>query len=209
MDTTPTPLLFDYFTDDRESGVVEPSDFDLFMLDCFLGLQSSVCEEEQGVSLAMSQPEDIPSPVSLPCTPQLATPPPVSTSPTTQSPEPLIIKPSHHRSTKHHQTQHNHVGRSLLPSDKRFPTPLLKCPLAVFKKFVDGHQLDADLVEDLRAARRRKKNRMFQRVTRNRQTRGRHPVEAESDDEGECNSINEPAVYAQLIENITHDHIEE
>ena len=52
--------------------------------------------------------------------------------------------------------------------DRLFPISLLKCPLGVFLSFCKRHHLQSTLVTALQDARRRKTNRKFQRVTRNR-----------------------------------------
>ena len=84
--------------------------------------------------------------------------------------------------------------------DKGFPTPLLKCPRAVFTAFVAKYKLSSRLIEALSAARRRKANRRLKRISRNRRAKfpSKH-VNPESDDEGDCAAIDDVAVYAQLM----------
>ena len=85
-------------------------------------------------------------------------------------------------------------------SDRLFPVPLLKCRKHVFTAFVSKYDLRPKLIEALNDARRRKRNRKFQRVTRNRKyANTRKPVNPESDDEGDCATIDDESVYAQLM----------
>ena len=86
-------------------------------------------------------------------------------------------------------------------SDRLFPVPLLKCRKHVFTAFVSKYDLRPKLIEALNGARRRKRNRKFQRVTRNRKyaSNTRKPVNPESDDEGDCATIDDESVYAQLM----------
>ena len=67
--------------------------------------------------------------------------------------------------------------------DRLFPISLLKCPLGVFLSFCKRHHLQSTLAKALHDARRRKTNRKFQRVTRNRRRGKSEIAEVESDDE--------------------------
>ena len=84
--------------------------------------------------------------------------------------------------------------------DRRIPVPLLKCPKPVFTAFTTKYKLSPSLIEVLLAARARKANRKFKRMSRNR--RATHPckyVNPESDEEGDCSVIDAEAIYAQLM----------
>ena len=86
-------------------------------------------------------------------------------------------------------------------TDKSIPIQLLKCPLRVLVAFIKKHRLPKELVSTIRAARRRKTNRKFQRVTRNRrQGKLDSNDHVESDDEGEVETLEDgDAVYAELM----------
>ena len=89
---------------------------------------------------------------------------------------------------------------AIYTADKLFPTPLLKCPLAIFNAFCKEYNLHPGLVSMLHHARRRKKNRMFQRITRIcRGARLHRQAPSESDDEGKCTTIDSKRVYNELI----------
>ena len=106
---------------------------------------------------------------------------------------PTPVEIAHHRPVRT-------PGAVPVAADKRFPTPLLKCPKAVFTAFTAKYRLSSSLIEAVSAARLRKANRKFQRMTRNR--RAKHPskhVNPESDDEGDCATIDDVAVHAQLM----------
>ena len=83
--------------------------------------------------------------------------------------------------------------------DRLFPTTLLKCPLGVFLSFCKRHHLQSTLVKALHDARRRKTNRKFQRVTRNRRRGKSEMSEVESDDEGECLVLDDQDVLSMLV----------
>ena len=84
--------------------------------------------------------------------------------------------------------------------DKLFPVPLLKCPLSIFTAFTDAYRIHPDIVKALQAARRRKVNRKCKRVSRCKHAQKIHKlVDVESDSEGECATINGPAMFMKLM----------
>jgi len=88
---------------------------------------------------------------------------------------------------------------SLRNPDRLFPISLLKCPLDTFITFCKRYKLQSALVKTLREARRRKTNRKFQRITRNRRRGMEDEMDnAESDDEGECLVLDDQAVLDML-----------
>ena len=87
-----------------------------------------------------------------------------------------------------------------LAADKMFPVPLLKCPLSIFVAFTDAYRIHPDIVKALQAARRRKVNRKCKRVSRCKRAQKIHKlVDVESDNEGECTTINGPAMFMKLM----------
>ena len=84
--------------------------------------------------------------------------------------------------------------------DKQFPVPLLKCPISIFIAFADAYHIQPIIVKALRAARRRKVNRKCKRVSRCKRAQKIHKlVDVESDNEGECTTINGPAMFMKLM----------
>ena len=84
--------------------------------------------------------------------------------------------------------------------DKQFPVPLLKCPISIFIAFADAYHIQPIIVKALRAARRRKVNRKWKRVSRCKHTRMiPSRADLESDDEGECATIDGPEMFAKLM----------
>ena len=84
--------------------------------------------------------------------------------------------------------------------DKLFPIPLLKCPGAAFTSFCKVYHIHPNIVKALGDARRRKINRKWKRVSRCKCMHAAHkPADHESDSEGECATIDEAAVFAQLM----------
>ena len=84
--------------------------------------------------------------------------------------------------------------------DRYFPVPLLKCPLSIFVAFTDAYRIHPDIVKALQAARRRKVNRKCKRVSRcKRAQKVPKLVDVESDNEGECATINGPAMFMKLM----------
>ena len=84
--------------------------------------------------------------------------------------------------------------------DKLFPVPLLKCPLPIFVAFTDAYRIHPDIVKALQAARRRKVNRKWKRVSRcTHAQKVPKLVDVESDNEGECATINGPAMFMKLM----------
>ena len=178
-----THPCFDHFMESRQ-GTDEPSDFEIFLLNAILALP----------------------------------PPGVHTPGTPATPAtPLIEFPFRPTSSIHSKevklSQTPFIGQQAgstktstgtsLASDKLYPTALLKCPLHVFNAFCKEYKLGPVLVLELHHARRRKKNRMFQRITRKRRMHGidgtKQRDDYESDDEGKCDEIDFARVYAELM----------
>ena len=86
----------------------------------------------------------------------------------------------------------------VLVGDKRFPIALLKCPVKVMGFFIDVYHMQPWAAIELNDARRRKKNRFHQRVTRLRQGKGSSVIAEESDDEGACDTFDMPDAFNKL-----------
>ena len=86
----------------------------------------------------------------------------------------------------------------ILVGDKRFPIALLKCPVKVMGFFIDVYHMQPWAAIELNDARRRKKNRFHQRVTRLRQGKGSSVIAEESDDEGACDTFDMPDAFNKL-----------
>ena len=121
----------------------------------------------------------------------------------------------HHESTiaaarSHH---HNSIDNISLPpkhvphsksgatrtADKLFPIPLLKCPKHAFKEFCETYTIHPDTIKALLAARCRKVNRKWKRVSR---CKGKpiipNPADHESDSEGDCATLDGASVFIKL-----------
>ena len=86
----------------------------------------------------------------------------------------------------------------VLVGDKRFPIALLKCPVKVMGFFIDVYHMQPWAAIELNDARRRKKNRFHQRVTRARHGKGSSVIAEESDDEGACDTFDMPDAFNKL-----------
>ena len=113
-----------------------------------------------------------------------------TSTPTVESPKPPL--PASHQ---------HHIHMPQRSPDRAFPVALLKCPLSVFTRFCKVNILPSAVIKALRDARRRKTNRKFQRISRNRRRGmyGGNSSQTESDDEGDCHIIDDKAVLKQLM----------
>ena len=170
----------------------EPSDFDIFLLNAILALPPP--------------PADAPLTPITPITPHAETPSATSST-RPQSICAMASYSSFGRRPAEDYCKPPHSNTVPLPpnttaTDKLFPTPLLKCPLIVLTAFCKEHKLDPNVVAALHQARRRKKNRKFQRIARHRRegpSRDKHLGDYESDDEGTCDVIDSERVYADMV----------
>ena len=183
-DPAQTHPFFDCFMESRHNAA-EPTDFDIILLNAILALTPATGMLEQAHT-----PDSSPA-LSMPSSS-------ASSAPTTKAffgyrSVALSCRPSA-------------ASGAAYTSDKLFPTPLLKCPLMVLTAFCKEHKLNPSLVSELHHARRRKKNRMFQRITRNRREDRADMKQAtpESDDEGRCATIDSERVYAELVSAMPH-----
>ena len=186
-DPSYTHPYFDCFMESRQS-TVEPTDFDIFLLNAILALP----------------PPTVTTPTTTPATPHVEPSPPLSSASYHSSMNLPSQKSFFGHSVSSRPSSSKQPSGASHTSDKLFPTPLLKCPLASFETFCKKYKLSSSLVSALHYARRRKKNRMFQRITRNK--RREHGAEEakqhddyESDDEGKCDAIDYEKVYAELV----------
>ena len=151
-----------------------PTDFDLYVLNAILALPCTMEDQSEQGTAPPIQPDQI-----------------MKATPQQQSVATCDLSRVGRIDRELPSTRH--------VSDKLFPVPLLKCPLHVFQDFCTNYSLHPDLISELRSARRRKANRKHQRITRNRRVPFHDHVAVESDDEGQCDTIDSRVVYNQLV----------
>ena len=89
-----------------------------------------------------------------------------------------------------------------IQDDTLIPVTILKRNIEDFHTFCQRYALPAGLVSKLTDARRRRNNRRYQRITRNRKSGNKAPVESDDEDDGD--QASDDQAYNELMENFVH-----
>ena len=89
-----------------------------------------------------------------------------------------------------------------IQDDTLIPVTILKRNIEDFHTFCQRYALPAWLVSKMTDARRRRNNRRYQRITRNRKSGNKAPVESDDEDDGD--QASDDQAYNELMENFVH-----